>query len=165
MDELINHLMHNPENTNPNVIRDMLQNISGSSSEEPNIEIFEGIQYSKEAMSTWIALPAKKDIEFLSIYSIENIKKGTISNLLGKIIYVTVPFGDGSVLSPADLETMYPLTTEQIDTLDTSGWSGYFYTFNKQVSVLFDEIGGRVYLTRDQINNDLTFIKKTGGLL
>ena len=39
MDELINHLMHNPENTNPNVIRDMLKssNISG----EPNLQITE----------------------------------------------------------------------------------------------------------------------------
>lgn len=164
MDELINYLMHNPSNTNPNVVRDMLQNISGSSSEEPNIEIFEGSEYLEEDMPTWISSPSKDSgTNTFSIYSIENIKKGTINNLSEKITYVTEQLDSSHTLNSATLETMYPLTTEQIDTLVLN--SGYHYTFNKQVSVLFDEMAGRIYLTQDQIDNDLTFIKKTGGLL
>ena len=44
MDELINHLMHNPENTNPNVIRDMLKS---SNTNEPNVQIIEVIDAQK----------------------------------------------------------------------------------------------------------------------
>lgn len=60
MDELINYLMHNPENTNPNVIRDMLKS---SNTNEPNFKIIEVIDAQKNNKSFMIF----DELEFLFI--------------------------------------------------------------------------------------------------
>ena len=65
MDELINHLMHNPENTNPNVIRDMLKN---SNTNEPNVQIIEVIDAQKN--NKYFMIFDELDSLFIPVYFI-----------------------------------------------------------------------------------------------
>lgn len=166
MDELIEYLANTPENTNFNIVREMLGNIGGSFSGEPNIKIVETL----ESSHMLIYIPhGNHDFDLFQVCLIQPIAEGIINNnsLAGTYIYDYDAFPTHLEITQLD---QVPDSTIQSDEdyisariSGTMSQSHYqVYASNKTQNIY--SFGSTMYLTEEELENNFTDLGEYEGI-